>query len=172
MADTFRYQYGETNPVQVPVSLNDAIAIGDLCYQDAADSASFAPAVGPPAKSANSYPWQGSLSATQTTFVANFIGVSGQRWDGTNLPTGSKDGTIRIATTGVYLFDCAIGSSFNLGDLLGPDNAGSLSLLPQQLIKVTTRPLAVARCVKSVVSASKVLVMILPTLTGEQLTLT
>ncbi|KKN38365.1 hypothetical protein LCGC14_0754400 [marine sediment metagenome] len=58
-----------------------------------------------------------------------------------------------MATTGVFEFDCA-SSTFELGDLLGPDdNSAQDALVNQQAITVTNAARAVGRCAKRAESA-------------------
>jgi hypothetical protein len=113
---------------------------------------------GPPGVTAQAIPTVslgGALAQTQYNFAQSFLGISAQRWDGTNLTTGSKDGTLRIDTAGVFEMDCAAASSFNPGDLVGPDtNAGVL--FSQQVVKVTSKALAIGRVEKLVAAVNKV----------------
>lgn len=266
MADNYRYRYGDTNPVNLPIKLGVAISIGDLCYEDSADSYTVKPASslafaagladpttaptvaaaagspaatqfgagawkvtytyvypwgesapatqasvtltsgqgisvtgitqppapaigvnwyvskvaadsvnlllvafnqggsfsieGPPALSSQLVPSSsqgGAFQQTQYNFAQLFVGQSGQRYDGSNpvATTGSKDGTIRIDTTGVFEFDCA-SASFNAGDLVGPDNNGGTALYTQQVVKVASKYLAIGRVEKTVASVTKV----------------
>jgi len=159
MADIYRYRYGETNPLNVAVRTTTfpnagtavAVSIGDLCYIDTADGFTIKPA--------SSLAWGGTLAATQATFVTNFIGVAMQRWDGVNLATGNKDGTIELGTEGIYLFATAT-ATYNVGDLVGLD-AASNQLLPQQVIAVgATKANAIGRVERLVTSGTSVYVRI------------
>ena len=86
----------------------------------------------------------GALQVTQYAFVQSYLGVNAQRWDGTNLTTGSKDGTLRVDTTGVFDFACA-SAAFNVGDLVGPAKDVGNALLPQTVSAVANKYLAVGR---------------------------
>jgi hypothetical protein len=55
---------------------------------------------------------------------------------------------IRVATTGVFEFDC-LSTTLEVGDLMGSDeHAGGTSLLNQTVAKVTNANAAVGRCAK------------------------
>lgn len=152
MADFYRYRYGETNPMNIAFKVGVAVSIGDMVYLDTSDSFTLKPA--------SAYPWQGSLTTTQAAFVQQFMGINTQRWDGTNLTTGNKDGTLLVHTEGVHLMACAAGSNFNPGDLVGPDQVpGVQQLLPQQVVGVgTAKAQAIGRVERSAVNASSVYV--------------
>ena len=106
MSDKMRWRYGDTNPVVAAVDSATVIEIGDLVYQDSDD-----------AKPASSQADQGSETANQELFADNFLGVAMQRSRaGDTVP-------IRVATTGVFEFDCPSGT-FELGDLLGQFTVG------------------------------------------------
>ncbi len=128
MTDTMRWRYGDTNPVIAAVDGTTAIEIGDLVYQ-AVDHAEPASALAD----------QGSLTANQQLLVGTFLGVAMQR-----SRSGDTD-PIRVATTGVFEFDCA-GGTFELGDLMGANaNAAGNGLLTQQVAKVSAAQYAVGR---------------------------
>jgi hypothetical protein len=141
MADKMRWRYGATNPVIASVDAGTVIEIGDLVYQQVDD-----------ARSASSQADQGSETTNQEVFVTKFLGVAMQRSrSGETMP-------IRVATTGVFEFDCPSGT-FELGDLVGPDeNAAGNALLNQQVAKVAQPKLAIARVTKrQAVAATSVL---------------
>ena len=71
---------------------------------------------------------------------------------------------IRVATTGVFEFDCPSGT-FELGDIVGADgNAAGTGLLNQQAAKVAASAGAVGRVAKrQAVAGTSVLVDILST---------
>lgn len=164
MPDKYRYVYGETNPRIIAFKTGFPVSIGDMCFQDPADSVILQPSglTAQPVKSASSMAWQATFGATQVLFAQYFLGINSQRWDGTNLVTGSKDGYNRVSTAGVFLMDCAAGSTFNIDDLVGPDNSGSSTLMPQQVAKVGALAGAIGRVEKAVQNSSSVLVRILP----------
>lgn len=136
MADLMRWRYGETSPVMVPVQSATVIEIGDLVYQSTDHAL---PAV--------AQADQGTKAANQELFHDNFLGVAMQH---------SRVGDtqpIRVATTGVFSFDCA-SATFEVGSLIGLDeNGGGTALENQKVITVATPNLAVGRCAKRVPSA-------------------
>jgi hypothetical protein len=151
MADNYRYRYGESNPITVAYKVGVPVSIGDMTYIDTSDGNTIKPA--------SSYAWQADLPTTQAAFVGQFIGINTQRWDGTNPATGNKDGTLSQNTEGVHVMACAAGSTFNIGDLVGPDQVpGVQQLLSQQVVKVSAKANAIGRVEKPVASSSSVYV--------------
>jgi len=137
MSDKMRWRYGDTNPVVAAVDSSTVIEIGDLVYQDTDD-----------AKPASSQADQGTETANQDLFVDNFLGVAMQR-----SRSGDTD-PIRVATTGVFEFDCPSGT-FELGDLVGVDeNSQGDALLDQQVDAVSASQYAVGRVAKRVATAA------------------
>ena len=131
MANTMRWRYGETSPVMIPVDSSTVIEIGDMVYLDADD-----------AKPAASQADQGTEGANQQMFHDNFAGVAMQ-----GSPSGKAD-PIRVATSGVFEFDC-LSVTLEVGDLMGPDeNGGGTALLNQTVAKVASANSAVGRCAK------------------------
>ena len=110
MANTMRWRYGETNPVMMAVDAATVIEIGDLVMQDTDD-----------AKPASTQADQGTEAANQQLFHDLFAGVAMQA-----SASGSTQ-PIRVATSGVFEFDC-LSTTLEVGDLLGPDeNAAGLA---------------------------------------------
>lgn len=137
MADRMRWRYGETNPVVAAVDSATEIEIGDLLYLDTDD-----------AKPASAYPDQGTESANQAALAAKFLGVAMQR----SRPGDTEP--IRVATTGVFEFDCP-STTFELGDLMGGDeNAAGNALLDQQVAKVTQAQYAIGRVARRAPTAA------------------
>lgn len=131
MSDKMRWRYGDTNPVVAAVDSSTVIEIGDLLYQDTDD-----------AKPASSQADQGSETANQALLADNFLGVAMQR-----SRSGDTD-PVRVATTGVFEFDCPSGT-FELGDLIGVDeNAAGDALLDQQVDGVSAASYAITRVAK------------------------
>jgi hypothetical protein len=147
MSDKMRWRYGDTNPVVAAVDSATVIEIGDLVMQDTDD-----------AKPASMLANQGNKAANQAAFVNVFLGVAMQR------SRSGETAPIRVATTGVFEFDCSSGT-FELGDMIGADgNVANTGLLNQQAAKVTTSAGAVGRVAKRQAAAgSTVLVGILST---------
>ena len=137
MSDKMRWRYGDTNPVVSAVGSATVIEIGDLVWQDSDE-----------AKPASAQADQGSEIANKEKFAENFLGVAMQR---------SRNGDttpIRMATTGVFEFDCPNGT-FCLGDLISADeNAAGDALLNQQVDKVAYSRYAIGRCAKREPSAT------------------
>ncbi|MHB1033224.1 MAG: hypothetical protein ACYC35_23945 [Pirellulales bacterium] len=147
MTDTMRWRYGDTNPVVIPVDAATAIEIGDLVYLATDD-----------ARPASQQADQGSETANQGALHDNFLGVAMQR-----SRVGDTD-PIRVATTGVFEFNCPSGT-FELGALVGVDEAASgTELEDQQVAGVAAADLAVGRVAKRVAAAgTRVLVDITST---------
>jgi hypothetical protein len=117
----------------LPVDSATVIEIGDLIYQDTDD-----------AKPASAQADQGTESANQQMFHTKFAGVAMQA------SASGDTNPIRVATTGVFEFDCPSGT-LEVGDLMGPDeNAGGTALVNQTVAKVTNANAAVGRCAKRV----------------------
>ncbi len=137
MSDKMRWRYGDTNPVVAAVDSATEIEIGDLVWQDTDD-----------AKPASAQADQGSETANQERFGEKFLGVAMQR------SRAGDTAPVRVATTGVFEFDCPSGT-FELGDLLGADeNGAGNALLDQQVAKVSASKYAVGRVAKRVGSAA------------------
>ncbi len=141
MSDKMRWRYGDTNPVVAAVAAETVIEIGDLVWQDTDQ-----------AKPASGVADQGTDQQNQEYFADRFLGVAMQR------SRAGDTEPVRVATTGVFEFDCPAGS-FELGDLVGPDgNADSSGLLNQRVEKVSAARYAVGRCAKRGAGLTSVLV--------------
>ena len=136
MPDHMRWRYSDTNPVVAAVDAETVIEIGDLVYQDVDD-----------AKPAGSLRPFLSPATGQDFFAEAFLGVAMQR-----SRAGETD-PIRVATTGVFEFDCPQGT-FRLGDLVGADWQGregeEVTLLAQSVQPVPVPRLAIGRVAKRV----------------------
>jgi len=121
VGDKMRWLWGDTNPVLAAVDSETVIEIGDLLFQDTDD-----------AKPA-------SEAANQERFADAFLGVAMQR-----SRAGDTD-PIRVATTGVFEFDCRAGT-FELGDLVGGDDNGAGSDLLNQWVAQVPRAEPLAAC--------------------------
>lgn len=131
MANTMRWRYGDTSPVMLPVDASTVIEIGDLVYLETDD-----------ARPASTQSDQGTELGNQQLFHQKFAGVAMQA-----SPSGEAN-PIRVATTGVFEFDCP-SATLEVGDLMGGDeNAGGTALLNQTLVKVTNANAAIGRCAK------------------------
>ncbi|RIK72633.1 MAG: hypothetical protein DCC68_26205, partial [Planctomycetota bacterium] len=87
--------------------------------------------------------WNTNLATTQEAFHDKFLGVAMQR-----SRAGDTD-PIRVATTGVFEFDCVSGT-YELGTLVSPDQTGGNNLRNQQVRSVTgtQHNLAIGRVAK------------------------
>ena len=131
MTDKMRWRYGDTNPVVAAVDAASVIEIGDLLWQDTDD-----------AKPAASLSDLGTEAANQEALADAFLGVAMQR------SRSGETAPVRVATTGVFEFDCPSGT-FELGDMLGADeNSAGNALLNQQVAKVSESRYAIGRVAK------------------------
>lgn len=147
MSDKMRWRYGDTNPVMAAVDSATVIEIGDLLYHDTDD-----------AKPASAQADQGTKVANQQLFAGYFLGVAMQR-----SRAGDTD-AIRVATSGVFEFDCTSGT-FELGTHVGPEeDSGGTELLDQQVVIVSGSLYAIGRTSKvATTSATSVLIDICST---------
>jgi hypothetical protein len=122
MSDKMRWRYGDTNPVVAAVDADTVIEIGDLVWLDKDD-----------AKPASAL-WQ------PEDFANTFLGNAMQR------SVKGCTSPIRVATTGVFEFECDP-TTFELGNLIGVDDfAGSLK--NQQVTPVGRSRYAIGRVAK------------------------
>ena len=137
MTDKMRWRYGDTNPVIAAVDAATVIEIGDLVYQETDD-----------VRPASSQADQNTKEANQELFVTKFLGVAMQR------SRAGETAPIRVATTGVFEFDCPSGT-FELGKLMGVnENAAGTALLNQQAITVVQANRAIGRVAKREATAA------------------
>ncbi len=138
MGDTMRWRYADTNPVVAAVDRETVIETGDLLWQDISHAK--------PASMVDDMAYSRGLGESviarpeelQQFFAKNFLGVAMQR---------SRSGDtepIRVATTGVFEFDCDAGA-YQLGDLFGAIQRGSVGLLNQVLGPVASSSHAIGR---------------------------
>jgi hypothetical protein len=141
MSDKMRWRYGDTNPVLAAVDAESIIEIGDLVYHEVDD-----------ARPASRQSDQGTKLANQELFSSKFLGVAMQR------SRAGETTPIRVATTGVFEFDC-LSTAFELGDFVGIDeNATGDELMNQQVAKVAAPKYAVGRDAKRQAATTTVLV--------------
>jgi hypothetical protein len=142
MTDKMRWRYGDTNPVIAAVDAATVIEIGDLVYQETDD-----------VRPASSQADQNTKEANQELFVTKFLGVAMQR------SRAGETAPIRVATTGVFEFDCPSGT-FELGNLMGVnENAAGTALLNQQAISVAQANRAIG-CVAKRESTAAISVLV------------
>jgi hypothetical protein len=131
----------------LPVDSATVIEIGDIVYLDVDD-----------AKPASAQGDQGTELGNQQFFHDLFVGIAMQA-----SPSGVSQ-PIRVATTGVFEFDC-LSTTLEVGDMMGPDeHSGGTSLLNQTVAKVTNINAAIGRCAKRINPAgTRVLVDVVST---------
>jgi predicted RecA/RadA family phage recombinase len=113
------WRYGATNPRVSPVDSAQVVEIGDLVWLNTDD-----------VRPASAVSYAAGLSQAQETLVDDFLGVAMQ-----SSPSGNTE-DIRVATTGVFEFDCAA-DTFELGDLVAAaDNSGSTALEDQKVVSL------------------------------------
>ena len=128
MSDKIRWRFGETRSVVAPVASNVAIEIGDLVFWDAA---TIRPACETQTAS--------TFEDTTTDFASNFLGVALQSSPLDVAPS------IRVATSGVFEFDCER-ATYRLGELVGVAlNAQTQKLANQKTLKVAAPELAIGK---------------------------
>ncbi len=128
MTSKFRWIHGDTTHVLAPVAAATVIEIGDLVFYDA-DSAK------PAAMQSN----QTTKPLNQSTFAGKFLGVAMQA------SPGGSSVPIRVATSGVFEYDCT-SNTFELGNLVGiEEKAGRTGLENQKLDKTTVAAGAIGR---------------------------
>ena len=133
MANTMRWRYGDTCPVMLAVDSATVIEIGDLLWLDVDD-----------AKPASAQGDQGSEGANQQLLHDVFAGVAMQA------SAAGETQPVRVATTGVFEFDC-LSAALEVGDLMSSDeNGGGTALLNQTVVKVANANAAIGRCAKRV----------------------
>jgi hypothetical protein len=141
MTDKMRWRYSDTNAVVAPVDAATVIEIGDLVWQDADDAK-------PVSRLPCNHHENEASQNWQHAFAHDFLGVAMQR------SRSGETTPIRVATTGVFEFDCAP-DTFELGDLIGPDeNTAGNALLNQQVETVAESRYAIGRVAKRQASAA------------------
>ena len=134
MSDKMRWRYGDTNPVEAAVDAETVIEIGDMVWQDVDDAkpASMATLADDPDQEPD----------TDLAFVQKFLGVAMRR------SRAGDTSPIRVATTGVFEFDCEP-TTAELGELVGTaGNAAGDVLQNQAVAKVADRKYAIGRVAK------------------------
>lgn len=139
MANRMRWRWGDTKPVvSKPVASAAVIEIGDVVEEAAADEA---------ITSAADHAWNTDLATTQEELHDRFLGVAMQR-----SRSGDTD-AIRVATEGVFEFDCA-SATFKKGALVGMAKQSGNALESQKVVAVATANLAIGRVAERVSSAA------------------
>lgn len=147
MANSMRWRYGDTNPVTLPVEADDSVEIGDLVFLDSGA-----------ARPASAQEDQGSSLLNLNTFHDQFVGVAMQA-----SPEGTAS-SVRIATTGVFEFECDP-QTHEIGGLLSvAANGTGVALVDQKVAAATAFEAAIGRCAKpTTVAVNRVLVDIVST---------
>ena len=131
-----RFRSGQVNLRKVRVDSGTVISAGDLVWLDADD-----------AKPASAFAWNTDLATTQSDFAAKFLGVAHQ-----SSQSGDTDPiSVDLSPHSVYEFDVNT-ASYELGDVLGPDELSS-TLMNQQL-EAAVAGSGIARAVEYTPSAS------------------
>ena len=131
MANTMRWRYGDTNPVMLPVSSDTEIEIGDLIILSTSE-----------AKPASSITDQGTLLLNQSALKSDFVGVAMQA------SLAGSTASIRVATSGVFEFDCGA-ATYAIGTLIGgTENAAGDQLLNQRVEEASSINGTLGRCAK------------------------
>ena len=142
MADKMRWRYGDTNPVLAAVDAATVIEIGDLVYQEEDDAR-------PAASQGN----LGGIPQNEEAFADKFLGVAMQR-----SRAGDAD-PIRVATTGVFEFDCPAGP-YELSHFMAPcRNLAGDGLLNQRVELVADAKYAVARVARRAAASATTLLV-------------
>jgi hypothetical protein len=148
MSNRSRHRQGPDSPTFFDINADVVVEVGDLMYQATDD-----------VRPASSLAAGSTLALSQEAFHDAFAGVAMQAHrNGDGARTD-----FRIGTTGRYEFDCAA-AQFEVGDLVGPADAGSSVLEDQKVVEVATPNLAIGRVAKRYSSnTTKVLVDIIST---------
>lgn len=147
MPNQLRWRYNPTNPVLLAVDSATVIEIGDLVYLDTDD-----------AKPASSLSDGGTVALNQEALHDSFAGVAMQA------SASGETTPIRVATSGVFEFDCAA-ATFEVGALIGgAENSAGDALENQQVIAAPAVNRAIGRCARrATTSTTRVLVDIVST---------
>lgn len=132
MSNSMRWRWGETNPVSVEISSSVSVSMGDLVYLNAGA-----------VQSASAFTLKSSLTATQSSFRAQFLGIAMQA-----KPSGVS-GKIRVATSGVFQFPCTE-TTYQFGALVGAAyNSNSTALENQKLTSAVSTQGAIGRVIRA-----------------------
>jgi hypothetical protein len=147
-----RYIRGETRPVFVTVATAKAVSTGALVGMS-----------GGTLVLASDTTWDTNTAGTQADFAPLFLGVAAQDKvaDVARVHGNSEDNRIRVATSGIWEFDCA-SASFAVGDLVGPAKQSGDYLEDEKVVSTSgVEANSIGRVVEATSSATKVKVEIL-----------
>lgn len=140
MTNTMRFRSGTVQLQKVRVDSGTEIEAGDMVFLDEDD-----------VKPAGDFPWTTDLATTQGAFAGAFLGIAYQ-----SSGVGETD-PISVDVSPLSVYEYGVNSAmYEVGDLLGPDNASSV-LQNQQLEGVASGGLAMARAAEFKTSASSLL---------------
>lgn len=126
-----RFRSGQVHLVKCRVDAATVIEAGDLVWLDTDD-----------VKPASAFAWTTNLVTTQGNFAAKFLGIAHQQ-----SPAGD-DAPISVDVSPLSVYEMDVNAAtYEVGGLLGPDDASSL-LLDQQLETVASAANAIARSVE------------------------
>ncbi len=141
MSDKMRWRYGDTNPVVAAVDADTAIECGDMLWLDGDNAKPASMLIDIAEPSEIPIDQIQALAAHQKGFADRFLGVAMQR-----SRSGDTD-PMRVATTGVFEFDCPSGT-FELGDLISPHKDNDKLLTNQTVAGMLESVNAIARVAK------------------------
>lgn len=126
MTDKMRWRYGDTNPVVAAVQASTVIEIGDLLYQEKN-----------PEPENHDHAIPRGEHQTLMEFTQKFLGVAMKQ-----SRRGETD-PIRVATTGVFEFDCPRDTgAYELGEFMGANKK-------QEVERVKMKEQAIGRIAKT-----------------------
>ena len=145
------------NAVSGPYGERMSDSVGSASVIEVGDAVIATAATGVP-YAAKDETWSVDLATTQENAHDKFLGIALQR-----SRSGDTD-PIRVATTGVFVFDCAA-ATFKIGDLVGLAKQTGNALENKKVVAVATANLAIGRVAKDYNSnTTKVEVQVMGTL--------
>lgn len=140
MVAFFPQKYPVSDLLHLPAAASVAISVGDLLYHGTSGAATRA----------SSQADKLDEEANQAEFAANFAGIA----NGNRLSTDAVAGTVQVQVDGEIEYPCT-SSTFEIGDLVGADEAASGTALEDQSVKKVTCPrLAIGVVTKRYASAT------------------
>jgi hypothetical protein len=145
-----------------------AVDVGDLVYQDPADTVSGAPYDKP----AGSVTWTTDLLTTQRLFAPLFRGVSEVRRVAGQTTAGTQATDGALLSTGEFSFPCAaLGAAVIAGTLVTVAKATGNALDPKKVVATTDPTIAIGRVTEAAaVGATRLTFELLPPTFGGPLT--
>ena len=119
MANSYTYRYGQRKVIQGAVDSAEVLEVGDMVFLNTDD-----------VRPASDFTWTSNLATTQANFTDKFLGICMHQ-----SASGDTDPVdVDISADSVYCFTVA-SATFELGDMLGPDQSGGNTMLDQVLEK-------------------------------------